>query len=625
MMLALAAACVGFAQAPAPREIHFELPPGFTVDRPSDLQGSLLSLAFGPDGSAYVGRESAGVLRLSDRDHDGQYERVVDIAPELQSCQGLLVFRGSLWAVGLRNGKSGLWRLPMDGNQIPASDIEQVFEFTDGGEHGPHGIVASADGSVYVTVGNQATFGDAPEHLGSFWKGDEGRLLAPYADPLGYGTQVRYPGGFVARVDLFARTWQYVAVGLRNAYDLAIDGGGGVVAVDSDMEWDLGLPWYRPVRLLRILEGADYGSRAGSSVIPEWCIDTEPARLELGRGSPTGAVYGTHSHFPDMWYRALFVGDWSQGKIFAIDHNSKAREFLSCDSALPVTDLDVGPEGGLWFLTGGRGTQGGVFRVSYAPRSSGSPWGPDQVEGETPGARLERAARRLIAGKPFDPPFEIGSAFAKFDRELWPLELRIVGALATETELDSLSRSSSIEQRIGALVVLSSGHSVGSRTNKIVTSGLALLDALKQSQDPRKELTLAVLRALELALLRQGDPSPELATQMGTRLIAMFPHEDARIAGEIGVLLSHLDDERALVPLLAEMQESSQELAIHYCDCVHRMTRGWSLERRTQMLDWFARSRAYKGGVSLPGYLSAMRAHFVAKLPAEACEELAQL
>src|SRR6185503_17663257 len=76
-------------------------------------------------------------------------------------------------------------------------------------------------------------------------------------------------------------------------------------------------------------------------------------------------------------------------------------------------------------------------------------------------------------------------------------------------------------------------------------------------------------------------------------------------------------------PLLREMQNSPQELAIHYCDCAHRMTRGWDVERRATLLGWFAKSREYKGGISLPGYLSAMRAHFIESLPAEACLELA--
>ena len=32
---------------------------------------------------------------------------------------------------------------------------------------------------------------------------------------------------------------------------------------------------------------------------------------------------------------------------------------------LNVTDLDVGPDGWLYFATGGRGTSGGLYRVTY--------------------------------------------------------------------------------------------------------------------------------------------------------------------------------------------------------------------------------------------------------------------
>ena len=32
---------------------------------------------------------------------------------------------------------------------------------------------------------------------------------------------------------------------------------------------------------------------------------------------------------------------------------------------MAVTDLAVGPDGGLYFSTGGRGTEGGVYRISW--------------------------------------------------------------------------------------------------------------------------------------------------------------------------------------------------------------------------------------------------------------------
>ncbi len=631
MIFAIVAAW-GMIQQPQAPETHFTVPPGFVVDRPSDFSGSLISLTFAPDGSAYIGREAEGIVRLSDVDHDGRYERVEEFAPELTMCQGLAVKDGALLSTGVIESKVGLWRVPISANGLRAGPAERLFEFTDGGEHGAHAVVVGPDGSVYVIVGNQSAFSDAEGHASGYWAGDEGRLLPPYMDPLGFGAKVRYPAGFVARVDLEKRTWQYVAVGIRNAYDLAFDNNGYMFAVDSDMEWDIGLPWYRPVRLLEILEGADYGSRAGSSVIPEWCVDTEPALLDLGRGSPTGAVFGTRTRFPLEWKWALYSGDWARGKILALStgadiHSDKSGsvDFLSADTALPITDIEVGPEGGLWFLTGGRGAHGGVFRVQCPAAADAQLSSLKRPDRESRGMRTRTVewVKLLLTGRyqrviDQDPWFGFWQ-----DRSLWPLQARIVWWGFSDGDRKSMLRSRKPVDRASALVTLASVTKIEYRADAIAKLAPRALDDIVAAAESRTDLTLAGLRGLELGLLRQGDPSPELMEQLATRLLAMFPNEDARIAGEVGVLLSHLDDVRALAPLMSEMAKSPQELAIHYADCVHRMTHGWDAAKRRAMLDWFARSSEYTGGISLPGYLSAMRAHFIANLQLDACKELA--
>ena len=37
-----------------------------------------------------------------------------------------------------------------------------------------------------------------------------------------------------------------VSIGYRNAYDIAFNADGELFTYDSDMEWDMGTPWYRP-------------------------------------------------------------------------------------------------------------------------------------------------------------------------------------------------------------------------------------------------------------------------------------------------------------------------------------------------------------------------------------------
>ena len=77
-------------------------------------------------------------------------------------------------------------------------------------------------------------------------------------DPNGQSQGVQYPCGYVARIDPATGEWDYHSVGYRNPYDIAFDAGGELFTYDSDMEWDIGLPWYRPTRFLHAVPGGDY-------------------------------------------------------------------------------------------------------------------------------------------------------------------------------------------------------------------------------------------------------------------------------------------------------------------------------------------------------------------------------
>ncbi len=59
-------------------------------------------------------------------------------------------------------------------------------------------------------------------------------------------TNEKAPGGYVCRVDPDGKNWELVSMGYRNAYDLAFNRSGDLFTFDSDMEWDMNTPWYRP-------------------------------------------------------------------------------------------------------------------------------------------------------------------------------------------------------------------------------------------------------------------------------------------------------------------------------------------------------------------------------------------
>ena len=64
---------------------------------------------------------------------------------------------------------------------------------------------------------------------------------------------------------------------------------GEAFLFDSDMEWDIGLPWYREVRTAHQVLNGNYGYRNGSGKYPAYYIDSLPPTRDVGRGSPVGS------------------------------------------------------------------------------------------------------------------------------------------------------------------------------------------------------------------------------------------------------------------------------------------------------------------------------------------------
>src|SRR5690606_34971431 len=108
--------------------------------------------------------------------------------------------------------------------------------------------------------------------------------------------------------------------------------------------------------------------------------DSLPAAVDIGLGCPTGVKFGTKSNFPEKYQRAFFIMDWTFGRILAVHlkrsgstytaknklpspyhltgpaKSEEVEEFVR-GKGLPVTDLEFGHDGAMYFTVGGRGTQ----------------------------------------------------------------------------------------------------------------------------------------------------------------------------------------------------------------------------------------------------------------------------
>ena len=176
--------------------------------------------------------------------------------------------------------------------------------------------------------------------------------------------------------------------GFRNAYDMAFNADGELFTFDADMEWDWGWPWYRPIRINHCTSGAEFGWRNGAGKWPEYYPDSLGAVVNVGLGSPTGVVFGTGAKFPAKYQKAFYMCDWTYGRLFAAHltpqgssytatfENFVAPKSLKGDgpkTPLNLTDVVIGDDGALYFTTGGRNTQSGLYRVSYTGNESTAP------------------------------------------------------------------------------------------------------------------------------------------------------------------------------------------------------------------------------------------------------------
>ena len=127
------------------------------------------------------------------------------------------------------------------------------------GEHGAHGIVLGPDKMLYTVCGN---FTDLPTDLAAsspHRNYADDLVLKRAEDGNGFGAGKQPPGGFVARMDLDGKNPELFSAGQRNTYDIAFNADGELFGFDSDMEWDWGTPWYRPIRVFHSVRGGDQG------------------------------------------------------------------------------------------------------------------------------------------------------------------------------------------------------------------------------------------------------------------------------------------------------------------------------------------------------------------------------
>ncbi|MBL9174589.1 MAG: c-type cytochrome [Verrucomicrobiales bacterium] len=562
---------------------------GFRVDliRSAETgEGSWVSMTTDPQGRLLLSPQGKEPLLRVTLDAQGQISRIEPIPVPVRGAMGLLCAFGALYANAEGPDGYHLYRIT-DSNGDDQYDRVELLHRWDGGpgEHGAHGIVRGPDDLLYIVNGN---FVDVPRDLGP------GSAVRHYADDLalprmedgnGFGAGRKPPGGYVVRMDRDGRNVELYSAGERNTYDLAFSPEGELFGFDSDMEWDWGTPWYRPTRVYHMVRGGDQGFREGSAKWPEEYADSLPAVVNIGIGSPTGVCFGTGTQFPPRFRQALYVADWSYGRILAVFLKPNGASFTGSfetfvkGKPLNVSDITVGSDGALYFITGGRGTHSGLYRVTYTGPADAPAVASD------PDAAAARDRRHVIERF-------LGAPDPSAVDAVWPdlsspdRHLRFAARVALEAQPVASWRDRALSEtnaRAGltALLALARVGSGADQAALLKTVARWPLDSLDE------EWKLNKLRVITVSASRHGIPE-EIVPMARTKLLAQYPAASWPLNRELSALLVALDAPEAVARTLDLRDRArTQEEQLHYQTVLRKAKSGWTPGLRQRYFAWF--------------------------------------
>ncbi len=651
-----------------PKAAKLKLQPGFKAEHLYDIsenhEGSWVSMTFDDKGRIIASDQYGGLYRLKiPAIGSGATKPTVeklkiskDTSVSMGYAQGLLYAFNSLYVmVNNRPSKqfpkpSGLYRLQDTNGDDQFDKITMLRELKGEGEHGPHSIVLSPDKqSLYVNAGNHT---DVPEmdayRLPSNWKEDN--LFPLIKDPRGHANDRYAPGGWVAKIDPEGKRWELMGAGFRNEFDIAFNEAGDMFTYDSDMEWDFGLPWYRPTRICHVPSGAEFGWRTGNSKWLPGNPDNLPPVINIGQGSPTNVMSGLNAKFPQRYRQSIFAFDWSFGIVYSIHMKPKGatyegerEEFIS-GTPLPLTDGAIGPDGAMYFLTGGRRLESDLYRVYYT--------GSENTSAPTPMLTAEHKLRTSLEKYHEGPnPGAVAAAWPNLnhaDRFVrYAARIAVEHQPVAQWQEKALAETDPIRATQG-IVALARQGSADLKSKAINTLLKINYNQLSEAQQ------FDLLRAFELIFLRMGAPEAADKQKIVAYLNPHYPAKSALLNRGLSkdliyleapeavnktLALIELKDEPGMKNLGLEPATASSDLILrnpqygmdiakmlakvpplqqtYYAVMLSRAENGWTPELRDKYFAWFGNAFKYEGGRSYVGFIDRARKLALNHVPKE--------
>ncbi len=648
--------------------IAFNVPEGFELEElyhPSAQgQGSWVALAQGPDNMLFACDQRGKIYTLKTPDTGSQIavSEVDSLDLQIGEAHGLLWAHNSLYvAVNKKwdddvpdseeNG-SGVYRILDSDSDGKLDQITMLLQLEGRGEHGPHSFALAPDGEhIYFIAGNHTIIPDQllkNSRLPTNW--GEDNLIEPYLDARGHANDIKAPGGWISKFNAEGTEWELISAGYRNPFDIAFNQDGELFTYDSDMEWDIGMPWYRPTRICHVTSGSEYGWRTGSGKWPAYYPDNLPAVQNMEQGSPTAVLSGAKLSFPPKYRNGLLVMDWSFGTLYFVElipkgssYSGKKEEFLS-GTPLPLTDMVAGTDGHLYFATGGRGLDSRVYRLRYT--------GPNKEMSEAIADSDAKEARELRHRlEDYHTQQDDAKAISMAVGHLNHPDrfVRYAARLALEHQtVDSwkylFTQETDFQKSIEMAIALA--HQGDENLQSTVLHKLNTIP-LEQLSDYDKT---ALLRAYSLSFIRMGTPKEQDRIATARKLKSYFPHASNVVTRELGQLLLYLKDEGATKALVQLLEKHTKEKtitegvellseeatmrseqygpvirevlakmppseSIYYGMLLSRASEGWTKDLREKYFLWFYDVLGAKGGMSFKAYMENVRQQAMANVP----------
>ncbi|MEO2048598.1 MAG: family 16 glycoside hydrolase [Pirellulales bacterium] len=646
---------------------NLTIAPGFQVELlysvPREEQGSWVSMTVDPQGRLIVSDQGkAGLFRITPPalGADPKQTKIEKIQLPIGMAHGMTCAFDSLYVVV--NGKDvveegpGLYRVRDTTGDDQYDTCELIQSIEGRGEHGPHAIIPSPDGKTLTLVGGNHTPLPPIDNSAAARVWGEDLLLKRIWDVNGHAVGVKAPAGWICRLDPEGKSWELISNGYRNTYDIAYNQAGDLFAFDADMEWDIGLPWYRPTRVCHATSGSEFGWRSGSGKWPSGYPDSLPAVLDIGNGSPTGVTFGYKAQFPSRYQQALYICDWSFGKLYAVHlqpdgatYKAEREDFIT-GAPLPLTDIVINPQdGAMYFTIGGRGTQSGLYRVTYqGTETQQEPTATSTVSSKPHPYNQLRHELETWHGK--QDPAAIDAAWphlAHVDRHV-----RFAARTAIENQpVEHWVRRALDETRPSALIeaMVALARCTGLSEVDISEAGITKTDKHEQSpqkptagptelakqmidslgnltwQDLSESQQLALLRAYGLIWTRLDPSDAKLNQIVAARLDSHFPSAgSARLNRELSRILARLDiiysngsilsatagwTGQGRIARTIKLLESAptQEEQIHYAYVLRSRIGDVPKKLQRRYFQWFEQTRTFHGGHSMRGFVQKIR------------------